>query len=153
MKKWKFKVKGNAEENIKKLNSALQSYDGFNFKIDNDKYDTAIFSFRKPIKYPDQILHRNRIIVNGKMLRTDTENETDVEITFAHHFFMTLTVLSIILLGLVLILIIPTISDGVSMYLFEGIVFGLGIVLWIAAKKKFERDIEKYKLLISKIFI
>lgn len=153
MKKWNFKVKGKPKENIEKLNSALQSFGGFNFKIDHDNNDSANFSFRKPINYPDQILHRNRIIVNGKILKTDTENESVVEITFGHHFFMIVTVVLIILLGLVLILIIPTVSSGVSMYVFEGIIFGLGIVLSIAAKNKFERDIEKYKLLISKIFI
>jgi len=151
MKKWNLKVKGNPQEIINKLDSALKSFGGYIFNTDQDKSDTIIFNFRKPIKYPDQILHRNRTIVNGKILKTGTENETDVEISFTQHFFMIMTVFSIILFGLVLIVIIPRISSGASMFILVGILLAVGIVLWVALQKKFEKDIQKYKTLISEI--
>ena len=152
MKKWNLKVKGNPQEIINKLDAALKSFGGFIFNIDHDKKsDTVAFKIRKPIKYPDQILHRNRTIVNGKIFKTETENLTDIEISFTQHFFMTLTVFSVILLGLVLVVTIPKISSGASIFLLEGILLVLGIILWIAVQKKFERDIQKYKTLISEI--
>lgn len=151
MEKWNFKVKGNPQGIIKKLESALDSFGGFIFNVDHGKNDTVLFNFRKPIKYPDQILHRNRTVVKGKILKADTENETDVEISFTQHIFMTLTVFSIVFLGVVLIAIIPRISSGASMYILEGILLVLGIVLWIAVQKKFKRDTQKYKALISEI--
>ncbi len=151
MKKWNLKVKSNPQEVVNKLDAALKSFGGFVFNMDQDKSDSIIFNFRKPIKYPDQILHRNRTIVNGKISETDTENETNLEISFTQHFFMVLTIFSVVLFGLVLITIIPRISSGPLMFILEGILVVLGIVLWIAIQKKFERDIMKYKALISKI--
>lgn len=151
MKKWNFKVKGNPQEIIKKLASTIESFGGFIFKIDRGKDDAVLFNFRKPIKYPDQILHRNRTIVNGKILKTEAENETDVEISFTQHMFMILTISSIILFGVVLMVTIPRVSSGISMYLLEGILLALGIVLWIAVQKKIERDIQKHKTLIAEI--
>lgn len=151
MEKWNFKVKGNPQEIVNKLDSALKSFGGFVFNIDQDKSDAVKFNFRKPIKYPDQILHRNRTVVNGKVLNTGTENETDVEISFSQHFFMTWTVFSVVLLGLVLIAVIPSISSGALMYILIGILLVLGVVLWMALQKKFARDIQKYKALISEI--
>ena len=74
MKKWNFKVKSNQQENINKLNSALDSVDGFVFKINDNHKDSVLFNMRKRVHYPDQILLRNRMIVSGKIVRTDIEN-------------------------------------------------------------------------------
>ena len=148
MKNWNFKVQNSPREIIEKLESALKSSGGFVFDVDPD---SAFFNIRKQIKYPDQILHRNRVVVKGKILNTNAENETNVEISFTQHFFMTMTVCSIIILGLSLIVVISKISSGTTMYLFGGIVLAIGIVLWIALQKKLERDIQKYKTLISEI--
>jgi len=153
MKKWNFKVKGSPLEVVRKLETALESFGGFIFKINQNKNDITTFNFRKPVKYPDQILHRNRTIVKGKVIKTADKNETKLEITFSQHFFMILTVLSVVLLGLVLMVIIPTISDGMTMFILEGVVIALGAVLWIAIRKKFERDIQKHKTLISEILV
>ncbi len=151
MKKWNFKIKSNPQENIKKLDSALDSIGGFIFNMDQGKNDSAIFNFRKPVKYPDQILHRNRIVVKGKVLKAATENETDVEISFMPHFFMTLTVISVVIFGLWLIGVISETSTGASLYLFGGLIVAMGIALWVALQKKFERDVQEYKTLISEI--
>lgn len=149
MKKWNFKVKSNPQEVINKLNSTLGSNDGFVFNIDQGKNDSAIFNMRKRVHYPDQILHRNRIIVNGKVLITDIENETIVEISFTQHLVMILTVY--ISFGLGLFAIISGIISSVSMYIPGGILLAVGIVLWITFQNKFEKDIQKYKIFISEI--
>jgi hypothetical protein len=151
MKKWNFKVKSNPQEIINKLDISLGSVAGFVFNTGHDKNDSVIFNMRKRVHYPDQILHRNRIIVNGKILKTDAENETDVEIYFKQHYLMTLIIYINIFFGLGLIATIPGISSNASMYIPGGILVAVGIVLWIALQKKFEKDIQKYKTLISEI--
>lgn len=149
MEKWNFKVKSKPQEIINKLNSALESFDGFVFNIDHAKNDSVLFNLRKRVIYPDQILHRNRIIVNGKILKTDIENETDVEISFTQHFLMTWTIF--IFFVLCLVAIISIIYSPASMYIPGGILLAVGILLWIALHKKFEKDIQNYKTLISEI--
>lgn len=150
MKAWNFKVKSNPQEIIKKLDSTLGSVDGFVFNMDHDKNDSVIFNVRKRVLYPDQILHRNRIIVNGKMLKTDTENETDVAISFTKPFVITLTLSIFFGLGF-LIVLISGIKSSTYMLIPAGIFLVIGIVLSIAVKKKFEKDIQEYKTLISEI--
>ena len=149
MKKWNFKVKSNPQEVINKLNSTLGFNDGFVFNIDQGKNDSVIFNMRKRVHYPDQILHRNRIIVNGKVLKTDIENEATVEISFTQHLVMILTVY--ISFGLGLFAIISGIISSDYMYLPGGILLAIGVVLWITFQKKFEKDIQKYKIFISEI--
>ena len=147
MKKWNLKVKGSAQDVFEKLDSALGSVDGFIFNKDHDNKDSVVFNVRKPIKYPDQILHRNRVVVNGKILKSDIENESDVEITFTQHLIMTLTIFSVFIPGLFAILFV--IYSGT--YMPGLILLAVGIVLWMALRKKFEKDIQKYKTLISEI--
>ena len=89
MKAWDFKMKSKPEEIVEKLNSALGSVNGFVFKMNREENDSVKFNFRKRVLYPDQILHRNRIIVNGRVLKTNTENETEVEISFTQHLATT----------------------------------------------------------------
>ncbi len=152
MKKWNFKVKSNVQEIIKKLDATLGSVDGFVFNINNDKNDSVIFNMRKRVHYLSQILHVNRITVNGKILKTDTKNETNVEISFTQHFLVTLIIFTHMLLGFgLLITIISGIISSASIYISGGLLLAVGIVLWIAVQKKFEKDIQKYKTLISEI--
>jgi hypothetical protein len=149
MKKWNLRVKGSAQELIEKLDAALGSVDRFVFSRDHDNTDSVLFNVCKPIKYPDQILHRNRIVVNGKIFQTDAKNEADVEITLTQHLIMTLTIFSVFISGLFAILFV--IYSGSAMYIPGVILLAVGIVLWMALRKKFEKDIQKYKTLISGI--
>lgn len=148
MKNWNFKVQGSPQEIIEKLESALRSADGFVFSVDND---SKLFNFRKRVKFPDQILHRNRVVAKGKILSTTAGNETDLEISFAQHFFMKMTVFSVIIFWISLIALIPRISSGITLYIIEGVAIAVGVLLLIALQKKFKRDIQKYKTLISEI--
>ena len=50
-----------------------------------------------------------------------------------------------------LIAIVLAISSNVYMIIPGGILLAVGIVTWIAVQKKFEKDIQEYKTLISDI--
>ena len=149
MKAWNSKVKSNPQEIIKKLDSAFGSVDGFVFNMDHDKNDSVAFKVRKRVQDALQVIHDNQTIVNGKMLKTDTENETDVEISFTQHFLRRLYVSIYLVFGLLAIIL--GISSSATIFIIAGILLAVGIALWIVVKKKFERDIQKYKTLISEI--
>jgi len=84
MKAWKFKVKSNSQGIIKKLDSALGSVDEFVFNTHQVKNDTITFKLRQRVLYAYQMILRNKIIVNGKIINTDTENETDTDTKTYH---------------------------------------------------------------------
>ena len=152
MKKWNFKVKSNIQEIIKKLDSTLGSADGFVFNIDNGKNDSVTFKVRKRGLYAFYLVFINKIIVNGKILKTDTENETNIVLSFTQYFLWKLIIFTHMFLGLgFLIAIFSGISSSASLYILGGILLAVGIVLWIAVQKKFEKDIQEYKTLISEI--
>ncbi len=152
MKKWNLKVKSNVQEIIKKLESTLGSFDGFVFNIDNDKNDSVTFKVRKRGLYAFYLMFINKIIVNGKILKTDTENETNIEISFTQYFLWKLVIFTHMFLGLgFLIAILLGISSNVYMFIPGGILLSVGIVLWIGVQKKFKKDIQEYKTLISEI--
>ncbi len=152
MKKWNFKVKSNVQEIIKKLDSTLGSADGFVFNIDDDKNDSVTFKVRKRGLYAFYLIFINKIIVNGKILKTETEDETTIEIAFTQYFLWKLIIFTNMFLGLgFLIGMISGISSSASMYILGGILLAVGIVLWITVQKKFEKDIQEYKALISEI--
>ena len=151
MEKWNFKIKSNVQEIIKKLDSSL-NVEGFVFNIDNDKNDSVTFKVRKRGLYAFTMMFTNKIIVNGNILKTDIENETNLEISFTQYFLMKLIIFFYLVLGLVyLIAITSGISSSASMYILGGILLAVGIVLSIAVQKKFEKDIQEYKTLISEI--
>ena len=149
MKAWNFKVKSNPQESIKKLNSAFGSADGFVFKMDHDKNDSVTFKVRKRSLNYLAYIRENQIVVNGKILKTDTENETNLEISFSQHFLTILYVSIFVSLGLLAIILGR--SSNAAMYLFGGILLAIGIALWIDVQKNSKKDIQKYKTLISEI--
>ncbi len=152
MKTWKFKVKSNPNETSEKLKSALKSVDGFVFNVNRDNNNSVTFKVRKRILYAWYMVFQNWTIVNGKLLKVDTEDKTDVEISFDQHFLIKLIVSIHLLLGLgLLVAIISGINSSAYMYIIGGILLALGIILWIGVQKKFEKDTQKYKTLISQI--
>ena len=152
MKKWSFKVKSNVQEIIKKLDSTFGSDDGFVFNIDNGKNDSVTFKVHKRGLYAFYLMFVNKIIVNGKILKTDAENETNIEISFTQYFLWKLIIFTHMFLGLgFLIAIISKISSSAYMYILGGILLAVGIVLWITVQKKFKKDVQEYKTLISEI--
>ena len=150
MKIWNLNIKSNTKEICEKLESAV--VDRFVFKINRDKNNSVTFKLRKRILYVWYMYFHNWTIVNGKLVSTDTENKTNVEISFTQHWFIILIIYAQMLLGLgLLISIILGVSSNTSLYISGGILLAVGIVLWIIVKKKFEKDIQNYKALISEI--
>ena len=152
MKAWNFKTESNPTDISKKLESKLGLDNGFVFSVDNDEKKSITFKIRKQILYGWYWAYQNWTIINGKLLKIDTEDKTNVEISFNQHFLIKLIMFTHIFLGLgLLIAIISGISNSNSLYIFGGIILVLGVFLWVALQRKFERDTQKYKTLISKI--
>lgn len=152
MRAWNFKVKKNLTEVSNKLESALGSLNGFVFDMDDYTPNSITFKMRKRIMYAWYLAYHNWTIVNGKLLKTGTDNETTVEISFTQHFLITLIIFTHMFLGLgFIIAIISGMSSSASMYILGGILLAVGIVLWVAIQKKFEKDIQSYRTLISEV--
>ncbi|WP_179336101.1 DUF423 domain-containing protein [Winogradskyella costae] len=152
MKVWNFKTESNPTDISKKLESKLGSDNGFVFSVDSDKNNSITFKIRKRILYAWHLAYQNWTIINGKLLNIDAENKTNVEVSFTQHFLIRLIVITHLFLGLgALIAVFSGINSSPSMYIFGGILLAIGIALWIAVQKKFEKDIQKYKTLISGI--
>jgi hypothetical protein len=149
MKVWNFKVKSNSQEITKKLNSAFGSVNGFVFDVENDN-NSVTFKVRKRILYAFQTMLRNHIIVNGKITQTDTENETNVEISFNQHILNILKV-SIFLVLSPLAIIFGIITSNPTASIFGGILLVVGIAYLIWIKKEFVRNVQEYKALFSEI--
>jgi len=154
MKEWNFKVESNPTDISKKLESTIGSNNGFIFSVNKDENKSITFKIRKRILYVWYWAFQNWTIINGKLLKIDTEKKTNVEISFNQHFLIRLITFTNIVVGLGLL--IGTISGilnntSLYLYLFGGIILVLGIFLWIAMQRKYEKDIQKYKLLISDI--
>ncbi len=88
-------------------------------------------------------------ILQHIIVETDAENDTNVEVSFTQHFLITLNIF--IFLGLGLFALIFGIAGNTSAFLLGGISIAIGIIFWIAANNKFEKDLQKYKALISEI--
>lgn len=150
MKTWHFKIQNNAKTISKRLEAALGSVNGFVYNMSQDKNDSISFKIRKRLLYAWYMYFHNNIIVNGKLLKTNTENETDVEINFTQHFFMSLVIFTNIFVGVgFLITILFGERSSIAMYIFGGIFLAIGIVLGITMRKKHERNIQEYKSMIS----
>src|SRR5690554_383100 len=153
MKAWQFKLKRSPLENSEKLESELKSIGGFIFNMNHENNKSVTFKMRKRILYAWYMAFQNWTVVKGELLNNDTENETNVKITFSQHFFIKLIIFThIILVFGFLIAIISGINVNSSMYIFIGTLLILGIVLWLAVQRKFEKDIQKYKSLMNEIF-
>ena len=149
MKKWNLKVKNNPQDISNNLESAFKSVDGLSFDINRGEKNSIKFKMRKRILYAWYLPYVNSIIVNGKLSKTDN-NGTDVEILFHQHFLWKLLIFIHIVLGMgFLIAMILEKSNNAFTYLFGAIILVLGIFLWVKVKKKYEKNIEEYKTLIS----
>lgn len=153
MKQLNFKVKNNTEDILKKLEAALRPVDGFVLNIEKVKDDSVAFRLRKPGLYAFQVIFQNRIIVNGKIIKTNTKNETDLEIAFKQDFLTRLIIFICILSGLALCLtaMISEINNNSYMLIIGGVLLVIGIALWLDIHQRFEKSIQKYKTLISGI--
>jgi hypothetical protein len=153
MKKWNFKVKSNVKEISKKLDTTLGSANGFDFNLDTSKNDSTTFKVQKRGLYAFYLIYLNKIIVNGKILKTNTENETHIEISFTQYFLWKMVIFTYFLLGLgyLIAIIAGIINTSVLLIPVLGVLLAVGVVILIAIQKKFEKDTQEYKKLISNI--
>ncbi len=152
MRKWNLKVKNDPQEVSQNLKSALKSVDGLVFNLNQDEKNSIKFKVRKRIQYAWYLIFSNNVVVDGKLSKTGSENETDVEISFSQHFLWKLVIFTYLLLVMgLLIAVILGRNGSFSTYLFGAIILAIGILMWFTAQKKYERNIEEYKVLISQI--
>jgi len=149
MEYWNFKVKKRPDEIIEKLETELNSIGGFVF----NKKNPTTFSFRKRVLYAWYMAFQNWTIVNGKLSNSNNENATNVKVSLNQHFLIRLIIYTHIILGFGLILgLLIAGKNEPSAYILGGLIIALGIVIWIAINKKFKKDAEKYKGLITETF-
>ena len=147
MKNWKLKVKNSPQE----ISESLKSIDGLVFNSHPDTQNSIKFEMRKRILYAWYLIYDNSIVVNGKLSKTDNENTTDIDILFNQHALWKLVIFLHFFLGMgFLIALIVRKGDNVFTYLLGLIILALGIVLWVKVQKKYKRNIQEYKTLISK---
>lgn len=153
MKEWNFKVKSNPVQTRKKLEDALSTVNGFVFHIQDHQDNTSVmFKVRKRILYAWYMVFQNWTIVNGKLAKATSADKTHVEVSFSQHFLIQLIVYTHVFLGLGLLLaLILGIGSNSSLYVLAGILLIIGIAIWIGVQRKFEKDIQTYKALISQI--
>ena len=153
MKAWKFKLKSSPKEISETLESELKSIGGFVFDMNHKENESVTFKVRKRILYAWYMAFQNWTVVKGELLKSDTENMTNVEITFNQHFFIKLILFThiILVLGFLIALLSGT-NFNATMYILGGTILAIGIVLWMALQRKFDKDIQKYKSLFTDIF-
>jgi hypothetical protein len=148
MKNWTFNIKGEPKEIVSKLKAGTEAGVGFMFSTTQED-DTILFKLRSRIQFAEHIIHRNKIVVKGKISKQSENNESGVEITFYQHFLMTLSI--IIFFSLSVFLILAGLISGTAMWVISAVFFIVGLLLWIGMKQKFIKDIKQYKSLISDI--
>jgi len=150
MKIWNLNIESYPKEISDKLESALN--DRFVLKVNHDKDNSLTFRLRKRILYIWYMYFHNWTIVNGKLLKADTDEKTNVEISFTQHWFILMIIYSQMILGLGFIVAMALgFSSSTSMYIPGGILLALGVILWIVVRMKFKKDIQEYKTLLSEI--
>ena len=82
MKKWNFKVKSNPNAISRNLESSLGSINGLVFKTNSDNSNFISFKIRKRLLYAWYIFYHNNVIVNGRLSKSGSKNETNIDIYF-----------------------------------------------------------------------
>ena len=152
MKKWNFKAKNSPQKISERIQTTLESIKGIEFNVGHQKSNSINFKIRKRILYPFYLYFLNSIVVNGKLSKSNIENETNVEISFQQHFLWNFVIYSNILVGLGIITYLITGKNTNPLtYLIGIIIMSIGFILWIAIQKKYVKNIQEYKTLISDI--
>ncbi|MFD0976188.1 DUF423 domain-containing protein [Salinimicrobium gaetbulicola] len=152
MKNWNFKVTSGPKEMGEKLESSLGGVDRFVLNMNSDKRNTVRFKIRKRLSLPFEINTQNNLIVKGKILKGDAENETDVEVSFSHHPLAKLLIFGHIILGLSLFTgLFLKFASNTYMFIVGGLLLVIGSLLWIHMRRDFDKHVQEYKNLISGI--
>lgn len=148
---WSFKVGSNPREVSKKLQSSFGTVDSLVFNMDSNKNDSMTFKLRKRILYAWYMKYQNWTVANGKLLKRDADN-TNVEISFNQHFLIQAIIFLHLFLGFGLLIgIVSGINTNPYMYIPMFILLFIGAVLWFSMQRKFKKDVQNFKSLISDV--
>ena len=154
MKNWSFKIKDNPISIMESLKSSLKPINDFSFNIESENKSVINFKMRKRIMYAWYLIYQNNLIVDGKLLNNGSSNETEVQVSFQQHILWKIIIGMDILLGIGLLAVLFSGKiQGISVYLLGIGVFVAEVFLLIHLRKKYERNIQEYKNLISDILI
>lgn len=152
MKAWKFNVQNDPNEISRKLDSSLGRTNRFVFKIDSNKKDLVKFKLRKRMLLAFEINSQNNLIVNGKIYKANPENYTNVEISFKLHPLSKLLLYGHIFLGVGLLAgMVLEYSTNSYMFIMGGIILATGVLFGLHLQKEFNKQVQDYKALFSKI--
>src|SRR5690606_34783201 len=131
---------------------SLGHADRFVLNLKSNKIDIVKFKIHKRILVALENSSQNRIIVNGKVSKTDSANETDVEISFTPHPLLKLLWFGTIILGLGFLAgIFLKLNSNSYVIILGGLLLAIGIFLWLHHKKEFGKNVQEYKTMISRI--
>ncbi len=152
MKEWNFQVKSSPKEVSKKLDSSLGARNLFVLNLSYGKQDSVKFKLRKRVLLAFELISQNNIIVNGKIIKTEAENQTDVKIFFTLHPLSKLLLYSHFVLGL-LFLAAMTLQINSSSYnlIIGGLLLIIGVLYKLHLQKVFNKHVQEYKTLISEV--
>lgn len=149
---WSFKVRSNPIEVSKKLQSSFGTVDSLVFNMNRNKNDSMTFRLRKRILYAWYMKYQNWTVANGKLLKRDDDNNTNVEISFNQHFLIQAIIFLHLFLGFGLLIgIISGINTNSYMYIPMFILLVIGGILWFSMQRKFKKDVQNFKSLISDV--
>ena len=118
----------------------------------NSNSDFVVFKIRTRILIAIDSIIQSRTIVNGRIFKTNKSNETDVEISFSRHPLIKFLWLGHIILGLGFIVgIFLKFNIDPYVIIFGGILLTTGVLLWLHHKKEFDKNVQAYKKMISKM--
>ena len=146
MNTWNFRLNSQPTEILEKLEAELQKLGGFTF----EKKGATAFMFRKRALYAWYMAFQNWTVVKGEL--ASKEDATEVNISFGQHFFIKIIVALHLVLGIGFLAVFISSGTSVSDYIPGIMLVFLGVMIWIAGRKKFERDILKYRTLLIQIF-
>ena len=149
MKNWSHKIKKDPQQIIEQLKSGISKSGAFTLNITEKEKEILSFNLRKRIQFGEQILHRNLVIVTGRIYRIDHENCSKVDFEFKQNPIVVIS--KIILFGLGLISILTGFLSS-TLFIIPGIVLlAIGFILWLFLNKKFKANSEKYRVLLSEL--
>ena len=153
MNKWNIKVAKKPKEIIDNLKASFGSGNSFVFNFDEIKNNSIKFDIRKRAHHMFQISDGNIISANGLILKEDSSNETNIEVSFAQHFFTKLWIAIYIPLCIGWIIFLQKMTNNTYLLIVGYLLFLIvGILYWLETKKKFKQNIKKYKTLLSEVF-
>lgn len=149
MKTWNFKIDDHPKGVSQKIETAFRPISGLVFNMNQNK-NPITFKMRRRILYPWYLFFLNSIIVKGKLSKAEAPDKAQVEISFNQHFLWVLVIATDIIL--VIALFIAVISgkiEGSLAYGVAALILAVGIVLGLRIQKKYSKDVQDYKTLIS----